>query len=429
VSVSSPLACRRVDGFGTALAALVALIVLVATVMPTSVMAQIWPNARNAEAGKARALEELAREAAGAVAPRGSASSPPVGQAAPAGHKDLGASAPVLTGGAAPALTGGAAPVLTGATGSVPSAPMAAAGLASEISPRRFGLTLGDVFTQRIRLPDGLGALAQPSTDLRVGRVGTWFERRSVRREADTDGRTWLHIEHQVINVPTVTQAVQVPGFSLQFHPDKLVDVAPANASIGPLTPAEEASVEGTLRGLLDDRAPQMPSVRWLGQRLQWALAALAALLATWLAWWAHGEWRDARTKPFARALRQVQSADFAATEGQTMKAWVAVHHAFNAAAGRTVHASSLSPLFEHQPLLLAERTAIEQFFAASNARFFQPNGMPPLQPKGMPSLQPEGMQAIQPMQPEWATPSAAQGSFDVLGMLKRLRRLEQQGS
>ncbi len=273
----------------------------------------------------------------------------------------------------------------------------APSGLVSDIEPRTFGLTLGDVFTQRIPLPEGIGALAHSSTELRAGRIGTWFERRGVRRHRDDPGREWLHIEHQVINVPAAHQTVNVPPFSLSFQTDKRLDIAAVSLSIGPMTPSEPVTVEGTLSSMRADRPPTVPSVALWAQRMRWALAALVTMLLAWLAWRLGCEWRDARAMPFARALRQVQSAARQGAPEQSANAWVAVHHAFNAAAARSVHAASLSVLFERQPALMAERAAIERFFAVSNARFFRQDANPE--------------------------------SFDLLGLVKRMRQLERQSA
>ncbi len=353
-----------------------ALLMIVVLSMPAPVQAQIWPNANNAEAARARAAELLEREAASSpTGPR--ATNPAI------------ASAPLRS--AQSAASAAASPPSA-------SAPRLAQGqLPSQIAPREFALTLGDTFTQRIALPIGTQALSNPSLELRAGRVGTWFQRQRVRREVDAQGRDWLLIDHQIINVPTANRWVVVPSFSVSVLPAEQLHVAPAALSIGPLTPFDETNAERVLAALRPDRAPAVPSVEHALQRVRWVLAALGATLLAWLAW---SRWRDvmdARNRPFAQALHAVQRTARQGAPDDSDAAWVSMHHAFNAAAGCSVHTASLSALFTRQPHLHVERETIERFFAASNARFFKE-----------------------------VTPPER---FDLLGLAQRLRQHERQAS
>ena len=51
--------------------------------------------------------------------------------------------------------------------------------------------------------------------------------------------------------------------------------------------------------------------------------------------------------------------------------AWLALHRAFDRTAGRALQASTLPALFKRAPHFAPERAAIEQFYSASNLRFF----------------------------------------------------------
>ena len=354
-----------------------ALLLIVMLSMPASVQAQIWPNANNAEAARARAAELLEREAA---------SSPKAPHAANPSR----ASAPLL-------------PPVQPAASAVTSPPSASAArlaqgqLPSQITPREFALTLGDTFTQRIALPYGTQALSNPSLELRAGRVGTWFQRQRARREVDAQGRDWLLIDHQIINVPTANRWVVVPSFSLSVLPAERLHVAPAAVSIGPLTPVDEVNAERVLAALHPDRAPVVPSVEHALRRVRWVLAALGAVLLAWLGWLRWRDVMDARNRPFAHALHAVKRTAQQGAPDESAAAWVAMHHAFNSAAGCSVHTASLSALFTRQPHLHVERETIERFFAASNARFFKE-----------------------------VTPPER---FDLLGLAQRLRQHERQTS
>lgn len=355
----------------------------------TPVEAQIWPNAGNAEAARARAAESLEREAKPSASADRDVSAPRSASSANATNT---VDAPDTAAAAAPPPPHASAAARNPAErASTPTSSI----LISQIAPREFGLTLGDTFTQRIGLPAGTPALANPAVDLRTGRVGTWFDRQSARRETDAAGRDWLLIEHQIINVPTAHRRVIVPAFSVGLKPTQRLEIGPARLGIGPLTPIEAVSVESVLASLRPDRAPPRASVPLALQRMRWSVAALVASMVTWLAWWRWREAQDARARPFARALRAVQREAHHGPSDQSARAWVALHHAFNAAANRSVHTASLNALFEHQPSLRVERDAIERFFAASNARFFKEE--------------------------------APTERFDLLGLAQRLRQLERQ--
>jgi mxaA protein len=96
----------------------------------------------------------------------------------------------------------------------------------------------------------------------------------------------------------------------------------------------------------------------WLGCAL--------ALVLWWAGWWAWRNWRASTRQPFAKALREIRGLD-----EQSSQAWVALHRAFDATAGRVVQAETLPSMFAQAPRFKPERAAIEQFFAQSSARFF----------------------------------------------------------
>jgi mxaA protein len=99
---------------------------------------------------------------------------------------------------------------------------------------------------------------------------------------------------------------------------------------------------------------------------LQIWLTAFAVTVAAWLAWWAIRSIRAAANQPFAKALREVRQAG-----DDSPDAWLALHRAFDRTAGRALQTSTLPALFKQAPHLVSERTAIEQFYSASNLRFF----------------------------------------------------------
>jgi len=104
--------------------------------------------------------------------------------------------------------------------------------------PRAYGYLLGDVLTQRILLPTGdndVGSVAPPS----IGRTGAWLERRPARYETDAEGRRWMAIDYQVVNVaPTLTR-IALPALRLTSASGATLQVAEWPLSVGPMTSAD----------------------------------------------------------------------------------------------------------------------------------------------------------------------------------------------
>src|SRR5262249_20920533 len=135
--------------------------------------------------------------------------------------------------------------------------------------------------------------------------------------------------------------------------------------SVATLTPEEpfRRAGLGTLRP--DREAPTIdlvPMRRWM---MIWAGGALALMLL-WAGWWSWRNWQAVSRQPFAKALREIREVD----EGSS-QAWLALHRAFDATAGRVVQLETLPLVFERAPRFEPQRSAIEAFFTQSSARFF----------------------------------------------------------
>jgi mxaA protein len=234
-----------------------------------------------------------------------------------------------------------------------------AAALAVVEQPRSFGYVVGDVVTQRVLLEER-GRAFTPDPLPAAGPLGNWVERRAAHIEGDARGRRWLVVEYQIMNSPPVIQLVTLPAWKLAG-----LSIPEWQISVAPLTP-EQPFAKGGLGGLRPDRAPPTivlaPIHRWM---MIWLGCALALVL-WWAGWWAWRNWRASTRQPFAKALREIRALD-----EQSSQAWVALHRAFDATAGRVVQAETLPSMFAQAPRFKAERAAIEQFFAQSSARFF----------------------------------------------------------
>ncbi len=231
--------------------------------------------------------------------------------------------------------------------------------------PRSFGYVIGDVVTQRVLLRLG-GKEFVPAELPTTGRAGVWFERRAVRIETDAQGRRWLAIDYQLMNSPQSLAVATLPAWKLASKDAQSeLRVAAWPMTVGPLTP-ERLFARAGLGNLRPDRSAALIVLAPMQRRFAASIALLIATIGAWLAWWAWRNWRASSAQPFAAALREMRHVD-----DTTAAAWHALHRAFDATAGRAVRAETLPALFDRAPQLQPMRTAIEQFFSQSAARFF----------------------------------------------------------
>lgn len=250
-----------------------------------------------------------------------------------------------------------------------PASDDARALVATVEQPRPFGHVLGDVLRQRVLLAHEGRALvpaALPTAD----RVGLYFERRPVRLERDDQGRSWLVLEYQLVNAPTSLQALTLPPVAIETGAGRL-QVPAWPVSVGPLTP-DTTFDQGGLQPLRPDRPVEPRATEALERGLVRALGVLAAVLLAWAAWWAGRNWRESCRLPFARAWRRLQRLEADGghrTDGED--AWLVLHEALNAAAGRVVHGRSLPALLAESPQWQPLAPQLAAFFRHSEQRFF----------------------------------------------------------
>jgi mxaA protein len=226
--------------------------------------------------------------------------------------------------------------------------------------PRPFGYTVGDIVTQRVQLPEGFTLSSLPE----AARASAWLERRPARFERGSDGRRWLAVDYQVVNAPRALVTVTVPPWQLAGPAGTpALHIAATAISVAPLT---APPADGQALPLRPDRPAPAIATGEIERRLWLWASALAATLATWLAYAGWNAWRASRTLPFARAMRALSGQDHA-----PLAAHVALHQAFDRTAGRVVHAGTLPALFERAPHLQALQPQIERFYAQSAALFF----------------------------------------------------------
>jgi mxaA protein len=231
--------------------------------------------------------------------------------------------------------------------------------------PRPFGYTVGDVVTQRVllQLQD---KDFEPAALPRAGRVGVWLERRTPKRETDSDGRRWLIVDYQLINAPQSLRTVTLPGWELKPRGDgPALAIGEWHLTVAPITPRWTNGQSG-LVDLLPDRPAPSVDIEPIRRRIVLWSSALIATLIAWLGWLL---WRNRRARaeqPFARAWRELHALDESAPA-----AWQALHRAFDRTAGGTLQMGTLPLLFDRAPHLEPLRPQIEQFYAQSAALFF----------------------------------------------------------
>jgi mxaA protein len=237
--------------------------------------------------------------------------------------------------------------------------------------PRAFGNLLGDILTQRILLAAGDSDLVSVMPPA-IGRTGTWLERRPARFETDAQGRRWMVIDYQVVNVAPALTMIALPALTLtSASGTTTLQVAAWPLSIGPMTPADAFNA-GDLRLMRPDRqAPLLPTAP-LRRQAGVALGLLLLTLLSWAGWWLWRNWHESARLPFARAWRQMRRLD-GASVNKSADAWLCLHRALNETAGHVVHAGSLPSLFARAPYLQPLRAQLEQFYQQSAERFFAP--------------------------------------------------------
>ena len=225
--------------------------------------------------------------------------------------------------------------------------------------PRSFGYVVGDVATQRVLL-EAQGHAFTPDPLPGAGPLGNWVERRATRIERDARGRRWLAVDYQIMNAPQTLTLVTLPAWKLAA-----LAIPEWQISVAPLTP-EEPFARGGLGGLRPDRAAPTIDLAPMRRSMTIWVGCALVLILWWAGWWGWRNWRAASRQPFAKALREIREVD-----EQSPQAWLALHRAFDATAGRVVQPETLPLLFARTPRFEPQRSAIEQFFTQSSARFF----------------------------------------------------------
>ncbi|OED38126.1 hypothetical protein AB833_20820 [Chromatiales bacterium (ex Bugula neritina AB1)] len=240
---------------------------------------------------------------------------------------------------------------------------------------RAHGYFIGDVLVQRVRLTTSeAGSLTAPEP-LDEQRITTYLYRLAVT-EILAQEHVWLELKYQIINSPPATETITLPAVTLTSEADNELTLEPWPFTVSPLTSKLDSS-NGAALSILPDRRPLDVIEAVDDKPLKLSVAALLTTLALWLLWWVYRHFTDSHTLPFARANRAIRRLP--GTQHDTEpQAFIALHHAFNYAAGKTINTSSLDDLYAAVPWLVDYKDSVETFYRASAARFFQQAESPP---------------------------------------------------
>ena len=238
---------------------------------------------------------------------------------------------------------------------------------------RDFGYFLGDTLTVTARIA------ADPNTQLdrtslpQPGPVSRLIDIRAVAVSEKPGNGSRIYditIQYQNFYGPDAATHIEIPGFSIEFTdgPARFSAQIPAWAFMAsPLRHAVAAMTD--IHGLQPDHsAPLQPD----GAAKLRLAAGLAASLVAAIILLARGGWLPAPgagQRPFTIADRRISRLSHD-TDAQR-RAFIALHEAFDATAGRTLLAGDVDKFLAQHGRFLALRPDIEHFFAASQAYFF----------------------------------------------------------
>jgi len=250
-----------------------------------------------------------------------------------------------------------------------------AARIVSNDLPRTFGIVIGEVMRQEVRV------IAAPGFRLDVAQLpqtGSAFNDFLEIRRADWSEKTLgdetayrLKLDYQVFKGVRSAETLNIPALPLRFVRDsELAEVnIPAwvftlSPILAPGLPDENVQLAGAL-------PPPLLSARSQVHALAGWFASLFGLIlfAAWRLQWP--PFRQ-RVRPFARALKAVRALRKAPRSLDTYrKALRSVHAALDETAGHTLFAGQLDRFLDRHPGHVAARGELEAFFVLSDRLFF----------------------------------------------------------
>jgi mxaA protein len=249
------------------------------------------------------------------------------------------------------------------------------------IEPRAFGYFLGDTFARTVEIETGAEDEIVPSSLPRSGASTYWLELRAIAHSSEPRGDGRLHrltLTYQTFYAPIDPRKVTVPATEIAVRGPAGTETATIPSFTLITSPLREIfpekSGETAETFLLPDAKPAMRrsgSMRTAALCIAALSGLLLLLLARDLAWWPFSR-RPAR--PFSRAVREIRHALASGSEGYR-SALLALHRAFDRAAGHRLLADDVGGFLDTHPEHRAIGAEVERFFAASRAVFFGESG------------------------------------------------------
>ncbi|MGE0022613.1 MAG: nonribosomal peptide synthetase MxaA [Hyphomicrobium sp.] len=246
------------------------------------------------------------------------------------------------------------------------------------VEPRAFGYFLGDTLSRTVEIETGREDEIVAASLPRTGPSNYWLELRAIEQTAVSHGDGRLHrlkLVYQTFYAPIDPRKQTIPATEITIrgpNGTEAASVPPFTFLMSPLREIfPEKSGETSETFLHPDVKPEL---RRSGTLRSAALVAallsalFLALLARDLAWWPFHK-RPAR--PFSRAVRDIGRALAAGGAEGYRSALLALHRAFDTAAGRRLLAADLDRFLADHPEHGSIRSQMEHFFLASRAAFF----------------------------------------------------------
>jgi mxaA protein len=246
------------------------------------------------------------------------------------------------------------------------------------LEPRAFGYFLGDIVERTVEIETDPDDEIVPASLPRTGPSNYWLELSAIAQSSARHGDGRLHklrLTYQAFYAPIDPRKQTIPSAEITIrgpNGSETATIPPFTFLMSPLREIFPEKSGETAETFLRPDAPV--EMRRSGGLRTAALVAAAlsglflVLLARDLAWWPFHH-RPAR--PFSRALREIGRALAKGGADGYRAALLALHRAFDTAAGHRLLAADLDGFLAAHPEHDEIRPLVERFFAASRAVFF----------------------------------------------------------
>jgi mxaA protein len=245
--------------------------------------------------------------------------------------------------------------------------------------PRPFGYFLGDLIERTAEIETAPDDTIVPASMPRTGPSNYWLELKGVTQSTARGGDSAVHrlkLAYQTFYAPIDPRKVTIPATEITVRTSAGIETAtipPFTLIMSPLREIFPEKGGETADTFLRPDAPvplRRSGFARTGALIAGGLSALLLLLlARHFAWWPFAR---RPTRPFSRAAREVaQALSFSERTQGYKTALLALHRAFDTAAGRRLLAGDVETFLTVYPHHAPSRSAVERFFEASRTVFF----------------------------------------------------------